>query len=90
MGSDLAEPGYPASHGSVLPEFRIRQQSPFELLRKLGRTDVIVAVSERLNLEKVGVKTTDFGERMLFFKGMLSPKTVFELAERLNQIRETV
>ena len=55
----------------------------FELLRKSGRTDVIVAVSERLNLEKAGVQTTDFGERMLFFKGVLNPKTVLELADRL-------
>ena len=52
----------------------------FELLRKSGRTDVIVAVSERLNLEKAGVKTTDFGERVIFFKGVLNPKVVLELA----------
>ena len=57
----------------------------FDLLRKSGRTDVVVAVSERLNLEKAGVKTTDFGERVIFFKGVLNPKTVLELAERLVQ-----
>ena len=57
----------------------------FELLRKSGRTDVIVAVSERLNLEKAGVKTTDFGERVLFFKGVLNPKTVLELAETIGR-----
>jgi len=55
----------------------------FDLLRRSGRTDVIVAVSERLNLEKAGVKTTDFGERVVFFKGVLNPKVVLELAERL-------
>ncbi|WP_424951087.1 DUF790 family protein [Deinococcus sp.] len=55
----------------------------FELLRKSGRTDVIVAVSERLNLEKAGVKTTDFGERVMFFKGVLNPRKVLELAEGL-------
>jgi uncharacterized protein len=55
----------------------------FELLRKSGRTDVIVAVSERLNLEKAGVKTADFGERVMFFKGVLNPKKVLELAEGL-------
>ena len=55
----------------------------FELLRKSGRTDVIVAVSERLNLEKAGVKTADFGERVMFFKGVLNPKRVLELAEGL-------
>ena len=57
----------------------------FDLLRKSGRTDVIVAVSERLNLEKAGVKTTDFGERVLFFKGVLNPKTVLELAETVGR-----
>ena len=57
----------------------------FELLRKSGRKDVIVAVSERLNLEKAGVKTTDFGERVLFFKGVLNPKTVLELAEAMGK-----
>jgi len=55
----------------------------FELLRKSGRTDVIVAVSERLNLEKAGVQTADFGERVMFFKGVLSPKRVLEMAEGL-------
>lgn len=55
----------------------------FELLRKSGRTDVIVAVSERLNLEKAGVNPADFGERVLFFKGVLNPKTVLDLAERM-------
>ena len=55
----------------------------FDLLRKSGRKDVIVAVSERLNLEKAGVKTTDFGERVIFFKGVLDPKKVLDLAERL-------
>ena len=55
----------------------------FELLRKSGRSDVIVAVSERLNLEKAGVKTADFGERVMFFKGVLNPKKVLELAEGL-------
>lgn len=44
---------------------------------------MIVAVSERLNLEKAGVKVTDFGERVVFFKGVLNPKVVLELAERL-------
>ena len=53
------------------------------------RKDVIGDVSERLNLKKAGVKTGDFGERVLFFKGVLSPKTVLELAERLNQSRKT-
>ncbi|WP_407571771.1 DUF790 family protein [Deinococcus altitudinis] len=55
----------------------------FDLLRKSGRTDVILAVSERLNLEKAGVNVADFGQRVIFFKGVLDPKVVLELAERL-------
>ncbi|MGY2896142.1 DUF790 family protein [Deinococcus sp. UYEF24] len=55
----------------------------FDLLRKSGRTDVILAVSERLNLEKAGVNVADFGARVIFFKGVLDPKVVLELAERL-------
>jgi predicted nuclease of restriction endonuclease-like RecB superfamily len=55
----------------------------FHLLRKSGRKDVIVAVSERLNLEKAGVKTGDFGERVIFFKGVLDPRKVLDLAEQL-------
>ena len=55
----------------------------FGLLRRSGRTDVILAVSERLNLEKAGVDVADFGERVIFFKGVLDPKVVLELAGRL-------
>ena len=57
----------------------------FDLLRKSGRTDVILAVSERLNLEKAGVNVADFGKRVIFFKGILNPKLVLELAEQLLQ-----
>ncbi|MFC4454068.1 DUF790 family protein [Deinococcus sonorensis] len=62
------------------PEYLIKK---FELLRRSGRTDVIVAVSERLNLERAGVGVQDFGERVLFFKGVLDPKRVLALAEPL-------
>lgn len=54
----------------------------FELLRKSVREDVIVCVSERLNLEKAGVDPADFGERVVWFKGILNPKDVLERAER--------
>ncbi|SMB80114.1 DUF790 family protein [Deinococcus hopiensis] len=56
----------------------------FALLRKSGRTDVIVCVSERLNLEKAGVDPSDFDERLIWFKGVLNPKDVLGLAERLT------
>ncbi|AFD27022.1 DUF790 family protein [Deinococcus gobiensis] len=56
----------------------------FDLLRKSGRTDVIVCVSERLNLERAGVDPSDFGERLIWFKGVLPPRDVLALAERLS------
>ncbi len=55
----------------------------FRLLRQSGREDVIVAVSERLNLERAGVDPAEFGGRVVFFKGALNPKAVLELAEGL-------
>ncbi|WP_019586171.1 DUF790 family protein [Deinococcus apachensis] len=55
----------------------------FELLRKSGRRDVIVCVSERLNLERAGVDPSDFDERLIWFKGVLPPKDVLSVAERL-------
>ena len=55
----------------------------FDRLKKSGRTDIIVAVSERLNLEKAGVKLDSFGEQVISFKGVLDPKRVLELAEVL-------
>ncbi|MCY1703945.1 DUF790 family protein [Deinococcus sp. SL84] len=53
----------------------------FELLRKSGRDDVIVCVSERLNLDKAGVKHSDFRGRTVWFKGVLKPQDVLALAE---------
>lgn len=55
----------------------------FDLLRKSGRTDVIVCVSERLNLEKAGVDPSDFGDRVVWFKGVLNPRDVLGVAERV-------
>ncbi|AZI45241.1 DUF790 family protein (plasmid) [Deinococcus psychrotolerans] len=55
----------------------------FDRLKKSGRMDIIVAVSERLNLEKAGIKLDAFGEQVISFKGVLDPKRVLELAEIL-------
>ena len=55
----------------------------FELLRKSGRRDVIVCVSERLNLDRAGVDPSDFDERLVWFKGVLPPKDVLGVAERM-------
>ncbi|CAM4419526.1 DUF790 family protein [Deinococcus marmoris] len=55
----------------------------FALLKKSGRTDLIVCVSERLNLEKAGVNPAEFGDRVIWFKGVLDPKAVLAVAERI-------
>ena len=51
--------------------------------RKSGRGNVIVCVSERLNLERAGVDPSDFDERLVWFKGVLPPKEVLAVAERI-------
>lgn len=55
----------------------------FSALKHSGRRDVIICVSERLNLDKAGVNTADFGERIVWFKGVLNPKDVLALAEQI-------
>ena len=55
----------------------------FSALKNSGRRDVIICVSERLNLDKAGVNTADFGERIVWFKGVLNPKDVLALAEQI-------
>ena len=44
---------------------------------------MIVCVSERLNLGKAGVNPADFGERVVWFKGVLNPKEVLTIAEQV-------
>lgn len=56
----------------------------FSSLRQSGREDVIVCVSERLNLDKAGVNIADFGERIVWFKGILNPKDVLSRAEQIS------
>lgn len=51
--------------------------------RRLGYRDMIVRVSERLNLERAGVDPSDFDERLVWFKGVLPPKDVLAVAERM-------
>ena len=55
----------------------------FALLRKAGRRDIVLAVSERLNLEAAGVNIEDFGDRIVWFKGKLDPKAILERVEAL-------
>lgn len=53
----------------------------FAQVRKVACTSLILAVSERLNLEKAGVKTTDIPAKIVWFKQKLSPKAVLDCLE---------
>lgn len=53
----------------------------FALLRKSGRKDLVLAVSERLNLEAAGVVLDEWREEVVWFKGKLDPKAVLERVE---------
>lgn len=54
----------------------------FAALRRSGRRDLILAVSERLNLEAAGVDPRGFGpERLVWFKGKLEPRAVLACVE---------
>ncbi len=51
----------------------------FAQVRKSGRNDLILAVSERLNLEGAGIKLDNLPARIVWFKGKVSPKDVLEV-----------
>ncbi len=53
----------------------------FALLRKAGRRDLVLAVSERLNLAGAGVDPGEFQDRIVWFKGKLEPRAVLERVE---------
>jgi predicted nuclease of restriction endonuclease-like RecB superfamily len=53
----------------------------FAQVRRAGRTDVILAVSERLNLERAGVRRADLPARLVWFKDRLLPKAVLDVLE---------
>ena len=53
----------------------------FALLRKSGRKDLVLAVSERLNLEAAGVDLGEWRDEVVWFKGKLDPKAVLERVE---------
>lgn len=53
----------------------------FSQVRQSGRDDLILAVSERLNLEKAGVKLDDTPAHIIWFKDKLIPKTVLAVLD---------
>jgi uncharacterized protein len=54
----------------------------FAQVRRAGRQDLILAVSERLNLERAGVKREDIQARVVWFKDRVLPKAVLDVLER--------
>lgn len=53
----------------------------FSQVRQSNRDDLILAISERLNLEKAGVDFSHTPARLVWFKDQLSPKAVLEALE---------
>lgn len=53
----------------------------FAQVRKSGRSDLILAVSERLNLDKAGIKLDQVSVPIIWFKDRLQPKTVLAVLE---------
>jgi hypothetical protein len=53
----------------------------FSQVRQSGREDLVLAISERLNLDKAGVKLQDVPARIVWFKDKLQPKAVLEVLE---------
>ena len=53
----------------------------FSQVRQSGRDDLILAVSERLNLEKAGVNIANTPAKIVWFKQKLSPKAVLHVLD---------
>jgi predicted nuclease of restriction endonuclease-like RecB superfamily len=53
----------------------------FAQVRKSGRDNLILAVSERLNLEQAGVDMTNIPAQVVWFKSKLQPKSILDLLE---------
>ncbi|MFB2917547.1 DUF790 family protein [Aerosakkonema funiforme] len=56
-------------------------QKKFAQARKADCDNLILAISERLNLEKAGVKVSDTTAKIIWFKDKLLPKAVLEAIE---------
>ncbi len=56
----------------------------FSQVRQAGRSDLILAISERLNLEKAGVDFRNTPAPLIWFKDKLLPKDVLQALEALS------
>lgn len=56
-------------------------QKKFSQVRRAEAENLILAISERLNLEKAGVKFTDVPAKVIWFKDKLSPKAVLSVLD---------
>lgn len=56
-------------------------QKKFSQVRRANCDNLILAISERLNLEKAGVKLNDVPAKMVWFKDKLLPKAILAVLE---------
>jgi uncharacterized protein len=56
----------------------------FDKLRRSNRRDIVIAVSQKLNIGESGANLEGLEDQIVWFKGALDPKTVLEVAERLQ------
>ncbi len=53
----------------------------FAQVRRAGRDDLVLAISERLNLDRAGVSLRNIPARVVWFKDRVNPKAVLEVLE---------
>jgi hypothetical protein len=56
-------------------------QKKFSQVRRAESSNLILAISERLNLEKVGININDVPARIIWFKEKLLPKSVLAIID---------
>ncbi|MEO1134771.1 MAG: DUF790 family protein, partial [Cyanobacteria bacterium J06639_1] len=59
--------------------------TPVASSRQSGRDDLILAISERLNLDKAGVRVDDVPAKVIWFKDKLVPKHVLKTLEESDR-----
>jgi uncharacterized protein len=56
----------------------------FEKLLRSNRRDIVIAVSQKLNIGESGANLEGLEDQIVWFKGALDPKAVLEVADRLE------